>query len=162
MNLGAIFIGVALLVLVVPYVIDPFRSRGRQVIAQARGSDAEVDRSPNEALFALRDLEFDYQTEKITEADYRSIRAKLLAQAADSIETRQQENDHLEALIQARRTNKPTHPDCPQCGKVFREGDKFCPGCGQARATQCPDCGHQNRADDEFCSQCGQSLEVQT
>lgn len=160
MNLGAIFVGLALLVLVIPYVIDPFRPRRRQWFIRTQPVKTGTELSPENPLLALRDLEFDYQTEKITEEDYQSIRAMLLTKAADAVEAQQREDARLEGLIQARRTKKTNKPDCTQCGRALRDGDKFCPECGLACTIQCPDCAHQNQAEDKFCSQCGCSLEV--
>lgn len=55
---------------------------------------------------------------------------------------------------------------CPNCGRAFAEGDKFCGGCGQAfpEAPCCPDCGHVLEAESRFCTHCGRKLgeEAQT
>ncbi len=133
MNLGAIFIGLALLALVITFVLDPFRERQRQMFANALVNNSRRESSSKDALFALRDLEFDYQTDKITEEDYQHIRSGLLAQAAEAIKSRQREDARVEALIRTRRSNKSVESNCPQCNRAFSDEDKFCPECGRAR-----------------------------
>lgn len=133
MNLGAIFIGLALLMLVITFVLDPFRDRQRQLFANAFVNNPRRGSSSKDALFALRDLEFDYQTDKITEEDYQHIRSALLAQAAEAIKSRQGEDARVETLIRTRRSNQSIESNCPQCSRAFRDKDKFCPECGHAR-----------------------------
>lgn len=133
MNLGAIFISLALLALVITFILDPFRERQRQMFANTLVNNSRRESSSKDALFALRDLEFDYQTDKITEEDYQHIRSGLLAQAAESIKSRQGEDARVEALIRIRRSNQSVESNCPQCNRAFRDEDKFCPECGRAR-----------------------------
>ncbi len=58
---------------------------------------------------------------------------------------------------------------CPDCGRAYQAGDRFCVGCGaklpQAEETLggrvCPSCGVLLRPDDVFCSRCGHRLTVE-
>jgi len=162
MNLGAIFIGLALLVLVVPFIIDPIRKRHGRGFSGTLLKSTDTGEVSENALFALRDLEFDYQTEKITEEDYQKIHAELLTQAAEVIETKQQEGARIEELIQARRRDKTIEANCPQCDRTLHDEDQFCPGCGHARGILCPGCGRRNRSEDNYCTKCGHNLKQQT
>lgn len=49
---------------------------------------------------------------------------------------------------------------CPNCGGSVKDGDKFCPGCGQMldAAAFCPECGAKVSAADKFCASCGKAL----
>ncbi|MFC2031013.1 zinc ribbon domain-containing protein [Chloroflexota bacterium] len=54
---------------------------------------------------------------------------------------------------------------CPQCGKGYRAGDRFCVHCGDDLASEpapakatCPSCGSTIRDGDRFCAKCGQDL----
>jgi hypothetical protein len=81
-----------------------------------------------EALYAaLRDLEEDYETGKLSEVDHALLRDELRARAA--------------ALLQAERSGAtqepatpaaPRSPFCTRCGASQRPGDRFCAQCGTA------------------------------
>lgn len=159
MNIGAILVGFALLIITIPFVIDPFRPKAHQLFAKSRSDRPEKVDSSEKALFALRDLTFDFQTEKITEEDYERVRANLLAQAAEEIETRQAEGARIEAMIHTRRKKKATQYHCPECGKKLKAEDKFCSACGFARSISCNNCGRKNHMEGNFCTQCGNSLD---
>jgi uncharacterized membrane protein YvbJ len=49
---------------------------------------------------------------------------------------------------------------CPNCGKPFAEGDRFCGHCGHAwpSAPKCPSCGRELTDDSRFCTKCGAKL----
>jgi len=69
------------------------------------------------ALEALREIEFEYQTGKLLEADYLALRnqyATLALGARDSIAERSGAADH----------------GCPSCGEPISAGTRFCPRCG--------------------------------
>lgn len=49
---------------------------------------------------------------------------------------------------------------CPNCGRPFAEGDRFCGQCGHAFPTEpkCPSCGKALTGDGPFCTNCGAKL----
>jgi uncharacterized membrane protein YhaH (DUF805 family) len=49
---------------------------------------------------------------------------------------------------------------CPNCGKPFAEGNRFCGHCGHAwpSVPKCPSCGRELTDDSRFCTQCGAKL----
>ena len=49
---------------------------------------------------------------------------------------------------------------CPNCGKPFAEGARFCGHCGHAwpEPPKCPSCGIELKDDSRFCTQCGAKL----
>jgi predicted amidophosphoribosyltransferase len=111
-------------------------------------------------LSALRDLDFDHQIGKVIDEDYVPVRAQLLSQAAQYIQQREDEEQKLEMLIQARRTSKDAN--CEKCGATTEAGQQFCVKCGTAvNHVVCPTCGEKVRAGDFFCSSCGGKIEVQ-
>ena len=49
---------------------------------------------------------------------------------------------------------------CPNCGKPFGEGDRFCGHCGHEwpAVPKCPSCGHELTEESRFCTKCGAKL----
>jgi hypothetical protein len=76
-----------------------------------------------EAVYAaLRDLEHDYETGKVSTSDYAAMRAELRQRAATLIRAG-------EAGPSPTATTGP--PGCDQCGAKSRSGDRFCSQCGK-------------------------------
>jgi hypothetical protein len=79
------------------------------------GSSAEGRKE--EAIEALRELEFEYQTGKVSDEDYATLRSRY---ARDALAAR----DELGETVDSR--------SCPACGAPLKEGAKFCSACGGA------------------------------
>lgn len=159
MNLVAVLVGMTMLVISVPFVAKPFQKvRGKKPATPVKQVDPDEQRLA--ALTALRDLDFDFQVGKVSEDDYTSLRARLVAEAARTLQD--DKNDEIETLIQARKTSKAKAPACAHCGETLEAGIRFCPRCGTAVEASCPSCGKNIKAGDLFCSSCGTQFTVQT
>lgn len=159
MNLVAVLVGLTMLVISVPFVAKPFQKvRGKKPATPVKQVDPDEQRLA--ALTALRDLDFDFQVGKVSEDDYTSLRARLVAEAARTLQD--DKNDKIETLIQARKTSKAKAPACAHCGETLEAGIRFCPRCGTAVEASCPSCGKNIKAGDLFCSSCGTQFTVQT
>lgn len=64
------------------------------------------------------------------------------------------------ALRKERKAGKETRkrPVCPNCGRPFQAGDRFCAHCGGPHPNTCPQCGEHYRVGDQFCTSCGMAL----
>ena len=156
MQISALIIGFILLGAALAFVIWPFWEKRKKGVKDS--TIADVNRRES-VLAALRDLDFDFKTGKVSEEDYQPLRAQLLAEAAQYIESEKTEDEKLEALIQARR--KTQKIECEHCGAPVEADQKFCSKCGSVAKTEsCPSCGKKIRTDDAFCSSCGTKLEV--
>src|SRR5512141_2472248 len=102
MQMSAIFIGFLLFVAAIAYVGLPFRQRQTNASPLQAGTSQEGKRET--VLAALRDLDFDFRTGKVSEEDYQPLRAQLMAEAAQYMEAEKKAEEQLEALIQARRS----------------------------------------------------------
>jgi len=158
MNVGALLIGLALLVLAIPFVLAPFRDARRRGFVAAADDRLDLESQREAILNALRDLDFDHQLGKVAEEDYTRLRSQLLGEAAAVIETLKQKEEALEALIRARRRSLFQPRECQSCGRGLRAVDRFCPGCGQPVGAACPSCGKVNQPGDRFCTACGMRL----
>ncbi len=99
------------------------------MIPRRRGSVAagmaatDPRRAEREAIYvALRDLEHDYETGKVSKTDYAAMRAELRQRVASLIRAGTAKPDPEVAT-------RPT--GCSQCGAEPRSGDRFCSQCGQ-------------------------------
>lgn len=160
MEISSLLIGLTLLVASLAFVFLPFRQKMSLTLKQ-RKTDRHSDRTRESVLSALRDLDFDFRTGKVSEEDYTPLRAQLLNEAAQYIEQEKNEEEKLEALIQTRRTTQQKVGQCEHCGTPMESDQRFCSKCGTAVGKQlCPSCGKNIRAGDQFCSFCGNRLEV--
>ncbi len=119
----------------------------------------------------IKDLEFDYAMGKLSEADYKSMRAKsetkavAILQELDGLKPVQGKNGHgvaKEDIIerQVRRLRRGTASlrsvKCPKCGSLHSPDDAFCAKCGTSlRGARCPTCGTRAALGDKFCARCG-------
>ncbi len=151
MPISSILLGLALVVLVVPFVIDPLIKNNRRKRASQKNTSGQL--SKHEALMALRDLDFDFQTGKITPEDYAPLRQQLLIAAAQA----EQVVETPKAVMKA----KVESMTCTECNAAVQADDKFCPKCGTALNLTCPQCQKKIAAGDKFCAHCGAALKVE-
>ena len=169
MNLGAIFIGIAILAIAVLYVTNPLLKEQKKQTVKAAPVKRDGQSRQKDALAAIRDLDFDFQTGKVSQEDYESVRARLVLEAAGYLEKQQQEEEKLEALIRARLQQVRPSGKCEKCGAEIHPQDLFCPTCGvpvkepagskeQPAQVVCPGCGKSVKEGDLFCTSCGRRL----
>jgi hypothetical protein len=119
------------------------------------------------ALLALKEIEFDRETGKLSEEDYRFLKEKYTAEAIEALRAEEgmKAPDDVEALIahrvRALRSAAASAPPgahvCPTCGPRPEPDAVFCSTCGSrlpADAT-CANCGAALGADSRFCEGCG-------
>lgn len=106
----ALFAGTALAVASLLYVLYPlFRAQPARVTREANTSRAQ----PTTAVDALRELEFDRETGKISAADYDALKARYTRQA----------------LVVMRGGSAAV---CERCGPRPESEAQFCSNCGAA------------------------------
>ena len=102
METSSILIGLLLFTGSIAYVVLPFRQNRRKTVTPSKGQTQQVGKR-DVVLAALRDLDFDFKTGKVSEEDYQPVRNKLMVEAAQYLEQEDKEAERLEALIQSRR-----------------------------------------------------------
>jgi len=157
MELGAVFLLLGVIVLVIIYVAQPFNDRWSVAAKHERAVSVLLANREN-ALNSLQELDFDYKLGKIPEAEYISQRASLVRAEADILrqldaipheppahpgaashlsepeQVRKSVSDEeLEDLIAKHRSASQHKAGgfCPRCGKPILQSDQFCPSCGQ-------------------------------
>lgn len=149
MNIGAMLVGVALLVLVVAYVARPLFERrvsgsnGRAVLNTSRAQLL----ARRDAIYALiRELDADHQTGKTNDEDYQAQRERYVAEGVSllkQLDALPSENGRavLEAEIEAAvLALRQAHPSTNQPARF------------------CTHCGHRTDPEHRFCGRCGAPL----
>lgn len=161
--------GIAVAFVAVGAVLQPLLARGARVLAPSGESEASVEfedieesASPKvQALLALREIEFDRATGKLSDEDYEELKAKYSRAALDAIRREETgaspgaepEEDAAEALV--RKVAQGGIPVCPNCGPRPEADAAFCSDCGRPLAKAPPQADSHDRA---FCEGCGAKL----
>jgi rubrerythrin len=158
MELGAIILLLALLILIALFVAQPF-SRRWSAKEQSSHEISTLLAERERALTALMELDFDNGIGKIPVEEYSAQRASLIQKGSDILRqldemqgaqnyyqkedtfermaaeknTTRLSDEDLEDLIAKRRarSQQKTAGFCPNCGKPILQSDQFCPSCGQ-------------------------------
>lgn len=161
MDLGFIFTSLALFILVAAFVARPLIEKMSGVEAEKTHAD-DLFAQREAILIELRDVDFDHETGKMNDDDYKEQRARLttkgveVLRALDSLKTEEAAppvntlDDDIENLIAVKRGKKVAKP-LPSNGKTPQSdaADKFF----------CTQCGTPAHADDKFCAKCGAQLQ---
>ena len=120
------------------------------------------------AVAALREIEFDKATGKLSDKDYESLRASYTREALAELRVADNESvqfahsagpvtdDMLEAAIRRARS---TIQDCTVCGPRPEPDAIFCSSCGRYLAGNCRNCGTPvELVGARFCVGCGEGL----
>lgn len=154
-------IAVALLVLIAALAIlayPLYLSRPRPAVFSVSTLDDVIARRDG-TYATLRDLELDHELGKLDDRDYKALRESYLVQASDILReldalrgegVNASAGDEIEEEIAALRRQpaeaksmplevKPTPTagsetvlECPNCGRAYSRGDRFCARCGKA------------------------------
>lgn len=127
--------------------------------------------SPDEglALEALREIEFDQATGKLSDIDYEELKAKYTALAL--AELREEDDaaianvarnavadgeDPVEAAVRAVQSRRP---NCGSCGPRPESDSVYCSSCGSYLPGACGSCGAKiTQPGARFCTGCGGQL----
>jgi hypothetical protein len=178
MDIGSIFLLLALVTLVVFFIIQPFFSR-RPIMARpvspkqpVLNLQAERDR----VIQSLQELDFDYSLGKVPEEDYPSQRNVLLQRGAEVLQRLdalqpqpppQQKRDRLEDALEARRQTLAQGAAAPVAANPNENLEAMILARRRARNGSapreksvgfCPQCGKPIQKSDRFCPKCGKEL----
>ncbi len=109
----ALLIGTALAVASLCYVLYPLLRPNPAIVPPAPARQQGSGEAPGSAVEALRELEFDRQTGKISDADYTPLKARYTEQA-----------------VAAMRAVESGTKTCETCGPRPEGDAEFCSSCG--------------------------------
>ncbi len=115
------------------------------------------------AVAALREIEFDRATGKLSDSDYDELKVKYttlalaeLRKESDTATAIDADEDPVEAAVRAAEARRPR---CPQCGPRPESDAIWCSGCGGYLPGACGACGAAaEAAGARFCNRCGEQL----
>lgn len=169
----ALLIGSALAVAGLAYVLWPvLQGKPDEAVAPVPAPEAPPEAS---AIEALREIEFDQATGKISAEDYASLKASYTPRALEELRMRGTtfnaegaestaegaEVDPAEALVRAARARAAGSgaSACPDHGPRPEHDAVFCSDCGRYLGQACVTCGARVTGDRaRFCTECGASL----
>jgi hypothetical protein len=164
---------VALGVLVLWLVFEPSSAAGRGAPALPPEPEAPEETRRGVALLALKEIEFDRATGKLSDRDYEMLKARYAAEAlaaleAEAVAARPEVTGDPEELVAARRqqlrasrsSGSPAPKSCLRCGPRPEPEARFCSRCGLSlEATGfCTRCGAPLLAGSRFCTGCGNRI----
>lgn len=173
MEIGAIFLLLALLVLIGMYLYAPFISRGRRAAIRETREVSSLMAERDRVVNSLQELDFDFSLGKIPAEDYPAQRASLLQKGAEVLKMldeialtpsptpaghRDGAEDRIEKAVAARRADasaqaaEPSDDDIESMIAARRKERR------NKSAGFCPKCGKPVLVSDRFCPSCGKSL----
>ncbi len=122
------------------------------------GEDPADDMSPQTvALRALKEIEFDRATGKLSDSDYEQLKGKYTQEALVAMRGEagnvQRETGHVAAT-----TFPVSRFPCPEHGPRPEKDAQFCSECGRRLGTApgyCARCGTALENDARYCNRCG-------
>ena len=181
--MAALLVGILLALLALAYVLHPLFVEPAPAQRRARPGRPEPS-ARDEAVAALREVEFDRETGKLSDSDYAALKGRYTDEAlaamraetpdlsvvsgggelrtgagtgqGSSVGGRSGSDDAIEDEIRRAREQALT---CTACGPRPEPDAVYCSGCGRYLPGRCAGCG---AAADEpgarYCASCGGSL----
>lgn len=156
--IAALLIGTVLSLVVLGYVLAPVvvgvkRTPAQPVVPRRQATE-------DLSIAALREIEFDRATGKLSDADYAALRERYAGEALAAMRATGQSapvaEDPAEAAIRAYRS---AHPTCGKCGIRPEQDAVYCSNCGSYLPGKCGSCGVTvTAAGVRFCIDCGTRL----
>ena len=157
----ALAVGTLLAVGALAYVLFPLlfgtsapRARRTNFVASAAPA------SEHDAVVALREIEFDRVTGKLSDTDYAELKTRYTERALEAMRASAADpakvDDVVEATVLAYRARLKS---CARCGPRPEPDAVYCSSCGVYLAGKCEGCGNAvSEPGAAFCSCCGRQL----
>jgi hypothetical protein len=124
MEVVVVLLLVIVVILILGYpIVNP--QRYQNLVPQRNGAGGHQDLyTARETVFeALRDLQFEFATGKLSPTDYEALKARYEVQAAQVLQ-------QIDVLQPRSKPGAHSVRECPRCGSAQNGQDKFCTKCG--------------------------------
>ena len=172
MDIGSIFLILAILVPVVLFIARPIMERSATVVSAEEHQYSALLAERDRILTALQELDFDHDLGKIPEEAYSAQRVNLLRAGADILrqideyEGNSADNtpdDRIEAAIEAAKLERktdalPVDPDDEIEAMIALRRRSQKENNQSKTGGFCPQCGNCVQEIDLFCPRCGNAL----
>ena len=135
-----------------------------EVEAPGEGEDPEDDLSPRAvALRALKEIEFDRATGKLSDADYDALKRRYTTEALAALRSEQAGSGMRDAgggtaALAPHPASRTPLPACPTHGPRPESHAQFCSECGRRLGSDpgyCARCGTSLEQEARYCHSCG-------
>ncbi|MBC7789509.1 MAG: zinc ribbon domain-containing protein [Anaerolineae bacterium] len=157
--MSALIIGTVLALGALAFVLHPLFVEREPVNSSPKGS--RVRAASEEALSALREVEFDRETGKLSDTDYVALKSEYTQEALTAMRAESQPEvsdatDDAEAIILMYRQRLR---ECAKCGPRPEVDANYCSSCGSFLAGACGSCGARiTESGARFCLACGKTI----
>jgi ribosomal protein L40E len=158
-------IGTLLAVGALAYVLYPLLAGPAPVRRAAAVPRPAAPPAEQEAVVALREIEFDRATGKLSDTDYAELKARYTARALEAMRAASEvsdlsvgspSDDAIEAAVSAYRKRMRI---CLACGPRPEPDAVYCSSCGRYLPGACGGCGATvTETGAAFCASCGRQL----
>ena len=156
----ALTVGTLLAVGALIYVLYPLFAGAGAVPVPARATaEQTAGAAEQEAVVALREIEFDRVTGKLSDGDYDELRARYTERALDAMRRGASPASPEDAVEAAVLAYKARLKQCARCGPRPEPDAVYCSNCGHYLPGACGACGSAvNEPAAAFCAACGRHL----
>ena len=170
MELGSIFLILAVIVIIGVYLYAPFTAHARRARKTESNEVSALKAERDRVINSLQELDFDFNLGKIPAGEYPDQRVSLLQKGADILRTLDELAPVPSSSINAEsRIEKATAAGRADAGATFPaipDSDDDIESMIAVRRKQhngksagfCPKCGKPVLVSDKFCPSCGKSL----
>jgi hypothetical protein len=155
MDLGSIFVTLAIVIIVVGYIARPLIENRGYAVTEPDHRLSTLQAQRDQILTVLQELDMDHAMGKVQGEDYEAQRSVLVSRGAAVLKeldllagvgvqtdghidqgefaTRKLEGQIEDAVSQMRRDSSKLDSNfCSHCGSALESGDQFCSNCGTA------------------------------
>lgn len=168
MDIGALLLILAVLLVVAAYITQPFLAHGGRRVTAEEVHHSALLAEYERVLNTLQELDFDHRLGKVPEEEYPLLRAELikkgtlLLQQLDASQAQLSQQEAEARLEKAMAEHRAKHEGESRPTLSDDELEKLLAARRAARKGKrtgfCPSCGQPMLAEDRFCASCGRAI----